>query len=114
MRSMIFIFLTIFAGNTLASTEDEITHLLGFVETTACTYERNGTIHTGSDAVKHISQKYQHFKDDIHSAEDFIKYSATKSTMSGKFYKIHCGGQPVINSQDWLLTELANYRTTHK
>ena len=114
MLKVILVFLTIFAFNTLASTEDEIAHLLGFVETTKCTYERNGTMHTGKDAVKHISQKYEHFKDDIHSAEDFIKYSATKSTMSGKFYRIHCDGLQVVNSQDWLLTELANYRTTHQ
>jgi len=94
----------------LASSQDEINHLLGFVASTNCIYERNGNRHSGSEAVEHIKKKYAYFEDDIKTAEDFVKYSATKSKMSGKYYKIHCGTNPPIKSREWLLAELNAYR----
>lgn len=90
--------------------KNEIDHLLAFVENTTCQYERNGVLHVGSDAVKHINTKYNYFKDEINSAESFIELSATKSTMSGKYYMILCMGEPAIKSQDWLLQELKIFR----
>jgi len=94
--------------------QNEINHLLNYVSKTSCTYERNGTKHNGQEAVKHIRKKYQYYLDDIHSTEDFIKYSATKSKMSGKHYLIHCQGSKQIKSRAWLLKELAVYRTANK
>ncbi|MFY8274754.1 DUF5329 family protein [Pseudoalteromonas sp. SSDWG2] len=88
----------------------EIEHLLSFVQTTSCSYERNGKIHTGKEALEHIKKKYAHFADDIHSTEDFITYSATKSKLSGKYYLVHCEQQAPIKSQDWLHQELAKFR----
>jgi hypothetical protein len=88
----------------------EIHHLLRFVETTQCKYERNGKQQNGVDAVAHIKKKYDYFEDDIDTAEDFIELSATKSTMSGKAYKVHCPDEDVITSKKWLLDELAAFR----
>jgi len=93
-----------------ADTQKEITHLLDFVANTTCKYERNGTIYDGVEAQIHIKKKYHYFIDKIKSAEDFIKYSATESTMSGKKYKILCADMPVQNSGDWLLEELKKIR----
>ena len=93
-----------------ADTQNEIAHLLDFVANTACKYERNGTIYDGVEAQIHIKKKYHYFIDKIKSAEDFIKYSATRSTMSGKKYKILCADTPVQNSEDWLLEELKKFR----
>ena len=107
---VITILLSLLSFNVFASTQDEIAHLLKFVETTECKYERNGTMHSGAEAVEHINKKYQYYADDIKSTEDFIKYSATKSKMSGKYYKIHCANADVVKSQEWLLTELKMYR----
>jgi len=90
--------------------QNEIDHLLKFVENTECQYERNGTSHTGKDAAEHIKKKYEYFKDKIDSTEKFIELSATKSTMSGKYYMILCKGNSKIKSQDWLLQELTQYR----
>ncbi len=104
----------IFSVNASASTLDEINHLLAFVKDTNCTYERNGKSHTGVEAVEHIRKKYDYFSDDIETAEDFIKFAATKSKMSGKYYLVHCPSQPSVKSKDWLLTELANYRNLAK
>jgi len=78
---LFFTLLSIFSFLSPASPIDEINHLLYFVEVSDCTYERNGTFHKGSAEVKHINKKYHSFADDISSAEDFIKRSATKSTL---------------------------------
>ena len=109
IRQLIFAGL-FFVGAANADTQQEINHLLDFVASTTCEYERNGSVYDGARAVKHINRKYEYFKDEINSAEDFIKYSATKSTMSGKHYKIHCSNVPIQNSSDWLLDELKKYR----
>lgn len=90
--------------------QQEIQHLLQFVKSTDCQYQRNGTSHTGVEAVKHIQKKYDYFLDDIKTAEDFIKYSATKSKMSGNKYQVLCENQKAIYSQDWLLQALQVYR----
>ncbi len=105
--------ISLFSFNAFASSQDEIAHLLKFVELTECKYERNGTRHKGAEAVKHINKKYQYYLDDIKSTEDFIKYSATKSTMSGKHYIIHCPDNTVMKSRDWLLIELKKYRKSN-
>ena len=64
-----------------ANPQTEIQHLLEFVKTTPCQYERNGTQHTGVEAVEHIQKKYDYYLDDIKTAEDFIEYSATKLSL---------------------------------
>jgi hypothetical protein len=93
-----------------ADIEKEIDHLIQFVERTDCQYERNGQLHSGKEAAKHIKRKYKYFKSDIDSAEKFIELSANKSTMSGKSYIVHCPNRPKLRSQEWLLRELKNYR----
>jgi hypothetical protein len=109
------ILLSICSLNVFASTqEDEINHLLRFIASTDCQYERNGTLHNGKEAVEHIKKKYQYYSDDIESSEDFNKHSATKSKISGKYYKIHCTDKAVVKSKNWLLTELTVYRETQK
>ncbi|WP_226996503.1 DUF5329 family protein [Thalassotalea crassostreae] len=110
----IFILLSLISFNSFATSADEINHLLSYVESTQCKYERNGTMHTGSEAAEHINKKYEYYRDDIETTEDFIKYSATKSKMSGKYYKIHCADKAVVNSKDWLLSELKRYRLAKK
>ena len=91
--------------------DEEIDHLLNFVGSTDCTYVRNGHKHNGLEAKKHIARKYKYYSDKIDTTEDFIKYSATKSTVSGKFYMMHCPSKDPIKSKDWLLAELKRHRS---
>ena len=90
----------------------EVNHLISFVKTSDCVLNRNGTDHPGEKSVAHIQKKYNYFRNKIKSTEDFIDYSATKSTMSGKYYTVTCPGQETVRSQDWLLKELARFRST--
>lgn len=114
LTKIFVILLSAFSLHVFAATQDEINHLLRFVASTDCKYERNGTMHTGKEAVEHINKKYAYYSDDIESTEDFIKYSATKSKMSGKYYKIHCTNNSSMKSQDWLLAELLVYRKANQ
>ncbi len=91
--------------------QSEINHLLAFLENSECQFERNGKIHSGIDTVAHAKRKYNYFKSRINSAEKFIEYSATKSTLSGKYYMVLCKDSPKVRTQDWLLQELKNYRS---
>ncbi len=92
------------------SQKPEVEHLLQFVETTDCMFERNGKKYDGERASKHIKRKYEHFRDQITTTEEFIEYSATKSTVSGKSYLVYCAQNDPIESSVWLLEELAQYR----
>ena len=88
----------------------EVNHLLNFVKNSGCIINRNGSEHPAEKGVSHIEMKYDYFRDDIKSSEEFIEYSATKSTMSGKYYTVTCPGKKAIKTQDWLLAELKKYR----
>ena len=88
----------------------EVKHLLAFVEHSRCIINRNGTDYPADEGISHIEIKYDYFKDDIKTTEDFITYSATKSTMSGDYYTVKCPGKKTVNTQDWLLEELKKYR----
>jgi hypothetical protein len=114
LSKLFIIMLSAFSLNVLASFQYEINHLLSFVSSTDCQYQRNGTMHNGKEAVAHINKKYAYYADDIDSTEDFIKYSATKSKISGQYYKIYCSNMTPIKSQDWLLNELKVFRQAQK
>ena len=91
----------------------EVDHLIATLENSDCVMIRNGTAHDGSEAAGHVRRKYDHFRDEIGSTEDFIAYSATKSLISGRGYQVQCPGQDPQPSADWLLAELENYRVTN-
>ncbi len=88
----------------------EVNHLLDFVKNSGCIINRNGTEHPAEKGVSHIENKYDYFRDDIKSTEDFIELSATKSTMSGEYYTVTCPGKEAMKTQDWLLIELNEFR----
>jgi len=87
-----------------------VEHLLEFVRQSDCVMIRNGSEHIGEEAVSHIQKKYDYFEDDITTTEAFIEYSATKSTMSGKYYTVKCPDGKEMHTQDWLLEELEAFR----
>ena len=99
--------LLIFSLKALASTQNEIRHLLSFVASTSCKYERNGAMHNATEAVSHINRRYEYLLAAIKSTEDFIQYSMRKSTLSGKYYRIHYGREPTLRSEDWYWMNLS-------
>ena len=110
MFKKMLLLLSLFIIPALADTQAEIDHLLNYVKKTECHYIRNGSVHSGTEAEKHIKAKYDHYKDEIKTAEDFVRLSATKSMMSGSKYYIECPSSPKVESSKWLLAELKRYR----
>ncbi|NOQ63503.1 MAG: hypothetical protein GQ582_03210 [Methyloprofundus sp.] len=90
--------------------QHEVQHLMNFVKSSACQIVRNGSAHNAADALEHIQKKYDYFKGDISTSEEFIDYSATKSTMTGWYYFVECKGKERVKTKDWLLQELQRYR----
>ncbi len=88
----------------------EINHLLLYIENSGCTFIRNGKAYDAAEARAHIQKKYDYFKGRIKTTENFVKYSATKSSMSGKPYKVRCNGREIFCA-DWLTVELEKFRS---
>lgn len=96
-------------ASSAAGTNGEIASLLLFVEQSECTFIRNGKHYDAHEARKHIEKKYTYYKERITTAEEFILYSATKSSMTGKPYSVICNNVNMAAS-DWLKAELDKLR----
>ena len=95
---------------TLAdSPQAEIDHLLDFIAGSPCTFFRNGVAYDGAQAVDHIKDKYEHYREEIRSAENFIALAASKSAMSGKPYLVRCDAAE-MPAAEWLTQELGAFR----
>ena len=92
-----------------ADTEIEIKHILEYIENSKCSFIRNGKEYNTKEALVHILNKYVYTKRWIKSAEDFIKYTATKSSMSGRPYTVRCDGRENLCAE-WLSEELSRFR----
>ena len=88
----------------------EVQHLLDYLAHSGCRMKRNGINHDAKDAVEHIVQKYDYYRDDIKTTEDFIDRSASRSSLSGLSYKVLCPGKEARPTADWLKEELERYR----
>jgi len=98
-----------FHNLSTAGTTEEIESLLLFIEQSECTFVRNGNHYDTLKAREHIEKKYAYYKERITSTEDFIQYSATKSSITGEPYMVICNGVNMATS-DWLKAELAELR----
>ena len=92
-----------------ANVEAEIDHLLTFIAGSPCAFIRNGVSYDGAQAVDHIKDKYEHYRAEIRSAEDFIALAASKSAMSGKPYLVQCDAAE-MPAAEWLTQELSAFR----
>ena len=90
--------------------EVEIEHLITTVGESGCTFIRNGSRHDAEDAASHMRMKYRRGKRYAPTAELFIERLASKSSFSGKPYKIECPGSDAVPSGDWLMARLHDYR----
>lgn len=92
-----------------SATAHEIEHLLEFINTSPCTFIRNGEIYAAEKAHSHIKRKFRYIETSINSAEEFIELVASRSSLSGAPYKVTCKGKEQLSSP-WLHAELLRYR----
>ena len=89
--------------------DQEIQHLLTFVENSGCNFHRNGTDHDSAAAADHLRLKYSRGGRYADTAEHFIDRLASESSWTGRKYTVTCQGvtEP---SGEWLHRELDAYR----
>lgn len=92
------------------STDQTIDYLLKYMADSHAVFTRNGADHTPPEAVEHIKAKYEHFKKDIKTPEDFIRLAATKSLLTGNLYLVRPQGGKERRLDEWLTEALAAHR----
>lgn len=90
----------------------EVNFLLGYVDGSGCEFYRNGTWHDSKMAQEHLRDKYRYLsaRNQIITTEDFIEKVATKSSFTGRAYKVLCGKGAIVSSNQWLRAELVRFR----
>jgi hypothetical protein len=98
-------------GQPTTTVDKTIQHLMAHVAGSGLTFIRNAERYTSVDAAEHMNKKYQHFKDEIETPEDFIELCATKSLLSGAPYLVIDAQGNEMKTGDWLRSELESYRS---
>jgi Family of unknown function (DUF5329) len=106
------VFLAFSVGQLLPaeSLNDSINYLLDYIANSNVTFIRNGQTHTPQEAVNHIKAKYDHFKDEIKTPEDFIRLSASKSLLTGQPYLVRTADGTEMRLDTWLASALKKHR----
>lgn len=92
------------------SAEQTISYLIDYVGKSNVTFIRNGQSHTPAEAAAHIRAKYDHFKNDIKTPEDFIRLAASKSLQTGKPYLVRTADGKEMHLDAWLTDALKHHR----
>ena len=67
---------------------------------------RNGTAYDSATAVKHLRLKLRAADSRVKTAEDFIRYCASASSVSGRPYEIRFSDGRLVRSADFLRQKL--------
>jgi len=82
-------FLSAATGLRALTPTAEIESLLGYLGgLDGAVFIRNGSEHTAAEAVSHLRLKWDKQRDQIATAEDFIRLCGTQSSLSGQPYQI--------------------------
>ena len=92
------------------SLEQTINYLLDYVAKSDATFVRNGQTHAPQQAVDHIKAKYEHFKNEIKTPEDFILLSASKSLLTGQPYLVRTRDGKEMHLDLWLRQALKEHQ----
>jgi hypothetical protein len=101
------------AAPTPPAVRAEIDALMAKMSASNCQFERNGSWHNAADARQHLLRKLDYIekrRETLASAEQFIDVAASKSSFSGKPYRVKCDAAEPVNSQVWLNRELKALR----
>jgi hypothetical protein len=92
-----------------AGAQREIDHLLDYIGASHCTFVRNGERYDAAKAREHLALKLGFVRWRLSTADEFVKYLATESSVTHQPYLIVCGSQE-RPAGPWLTTELQHYR----
>lgn len=105
------------AAPTPPAIRAEIDGLMARMKASGCRFERNGSWHSATEAQAHLIRKLEYIekrRETLASAEQFIEAAASKSSFTGKPYRVKCGGGAALPSRDWLNRELQVLRAASR
>jgi hypothetical protein len=111
---LLVVSLPVMAAGPDAVAQKEVEHLMNYLASSGCQFNRNGTWYDAPRASDHLRQKYDYLlrKNLVATAEDFIERAASESSVSGKPYLVKCKGHDEVQSGAWFRAELARFRNT--
>lgn len=112
MNRLLAIFFVIIASSGVwadEQTDAEVQYLLSYVESSGCTFHRNGSDHDSAGAADHLRLKYKRGGKYTSTADHFIDRLASESSWSGDQYTVTCDGKKQL-SGEWLHMALDEYR----
>ena len=95
-----------------AKAQREVDGLIAALGDSGCEFDRNGTWHDAKTARAHLQKKYEYLRKRgmADTAESFIERGASKSSMSGKPYRVRCPGKAVDTAAHWFEQRLRTLR----
>lgn len=102
------------AGPTPPPVRAEIDALLGRITASNCQFERNRSWHDAARARAHLLRKLEYIEkrtETITRTEQFIEHAASKSSFTGRPYRVRCGNGEPVESRAWLMRELQTLRS---
>jgi hypothetical protein len=110
LLASLFVFVFAPRNANAESLEQTINYLLDYVAKSDATFIRNGQKHTPQEAANHIRAKYEHFKSEVKTPEDFIRLSASKSLLTGQPYLVRSRDGKEMQLSVWLTEALKKHR----
>lgn len=93
----------------------KIDYLIASIETLeGAEFIRNGKAYNARAAADHLRLKRRKAKSRVRTAEDFIKYCASASSMSGEPYQIRFADGSVMLTADYLRKRLAEFEADNR
>jgi hypothetical protein len=101
------------AGALAPVESQKIEYLIAAIETlNDVQFVRNGTAYSAKAAADHLRLKLENAGSRVRSAEDFIRYCASVSSVSGTPYQIRFSGGRVVMSEAYLREKLSGFRAS--
>jgi hypothetical protein len=101
---------TMLADERPAREEARIEYLIASVSTLAgAQFIRNGAAYDAHTAVEHLRLKLRSAGSRVRTAEDFIRYCASESSVSGQPYRIRFADGHAVTSAEFLRLKLAEF-----
>lgn len=111
-------FLTFLPGRAHATPDAKqslaITHLIQHVRESGLQFIRNTKSYNAADAASHMETKLNYARDRLTTAEEFIDYCASRSSVTNKpYYVVFTDGRQQ-ELGPWLYAELEKFRKSSK
>ena len=85
-----------------ADIDASIRCLIDVVAASEYAFLRNSRRYSGVQAAQHLQRKYAHFREQIHTVDDFIALAASRSLLTGKPYQVVDTAGAITPTSRWL------------